>query len=227
MLLVENLGEVLDDSVVKIFSSEMGITGCGQNFEDTFLDGQERNIKGTTTQIVDDNTSLVTLLIQSISDSSGRRLVDDSEDSESGNGTGILCCLSLSVVEVSRNSDDGVSYSLAKVGLSDLLHLGEDHRGNFFWCEGLFLALDGNLDDRAAILVDEIEWKALEVLLNVLVVPLSTDESFRVVDGVLRVRWSLVLGTVTDKSFIIGKGYPGGRYPVSLVIDENLESMGQ
>jgi hypothetical protein len=45
-----------------------------------------------------------------------------------GAGIGILCSLSLGVVEVGRDGDDGVSDVVAQVGLSGLLHLKEDHQ---------------------------------------------------------------------------------------------------
>ncbi len=40
-LLLVRLDEVLDDAVVEIFSSKMGITGGGQDLEDTVIDGEK------------------------------------------------------------------------------------------------------------------------------------------------------------------------------------------
>lgn len=88
-----------------------------------------------------------------LTDSGGGRLVDDTKNSKTGNSTGILGSRSLSIIEIyshvrkkaykvytllltSRNSNNGVSNLVAEVGLSGLLHLGQDHGGYFL--RGLF-----------------------------------------------------------------------------------------
>jgi NAD-specific glutamate dehydrogenase len=62
-----------------------------------------------------------------VNDGSGGRLVDDTEDLETGNGTSILGGLTLSVVEVRGNGDDGAGDFLSKVSLSGLLDLGQNN----------------------------------------------------------------------------------------------------
>ena len=57
----------------------MGITGSGLNLECTFADVQNGNIKCTTAEVIDSD-NFIFLLIQSISQCSRGRLVDDSED---------------------------------------------------------------------------------------------------------------------------------------------------
>ena len=99
LLLVE-LGEVLDDAVIEIFSSEMGVTSGGKNLEDTVVDGKERNIESSSSKIVDDDLGFTALLVETVGDSGGSGLVDDTEHLETGNGAGILGRLTLSVVEV-------------------------------------------------------------------------------------------------------------------------------
>lgn len=49
------LDEVVDDPVVKVFSTQMRVTGGRENFENSVFDGQERDIKGSSSEIVDDN----------------------------------------------------------------------------------------------------------------------------------------------------------------------------
>lgn len=69
------------------------------------------------------------------------------------------------------------------------------------------------------LLVGEV----LDVSLDVLLRELAADETLDVEDGPEGVGRSLVLGGVTDKSFIIGKGDIRGSNTVSLVVDENLD----
>lgn len=99
-LLLVRLDEVLHNPVVEIFTTEMGVTGGGQDLEDTVVDGEERDIEGSSSEIVDDDLGLSTLFVKSVGDSGGGRLVDDTEDSQTGDSAGVLGRLTLSVVEV-------------------------------------------------------------------------------------------------------------------------------
>jgi hypothetical protein len=78
----------------------MGVTSSSQDLEDTIVDREERNIKGTTTQVVDDNLGFTALLVKTIGDGGSGGLVNDTEDLKTGDSTGIFSSLTLSVVEV-------------------------------------------------------------------------------------------------------------------------------
>jgi len=177
VLLVVELGEVLDDTVIEIFSSQVGITSGGQNLEETVFNGEERNIKGTSTEIVDDNLAFITLLVETVGEGSGGRLVDDTENVETGNNSGILGSLTLVVVEVGWNGDDSVGNLLAQVGLGDFLHLAQNHGGDLFRSEGLLLTLVLDTDDWLSIPVLNLEWKVLDVGLDVLVLVCSSNKT--------------------------------------------------
>ena len=103
-LLLVLLEHVLNDAVVEVLATKMGVTSSGQDLEDTVVDGQEGDIEGTTTEIVDDDLRLAALLVETVRDGGGRGLVDDTEDLETGDRTGVLSCLALSVVEVCKTS---------------------------------------------------------------------------------------------------------------------------
>lgn len=100
VLLVVRLGKVVDDALIEILTTEMGVTSGSQNLENALVDGQKRDIKGTTTKIVDNDLSLLLSLVQTIGDSGGGGLVDNSEDVQTGNDTGILGSLALVVLWV-------------------------------------------------------------------------------------------------------------------------------
>lgn len=78
----------------------MGVTGGGQDLEDAVVDGEERDIESSSSEIVDDDLGLSTLFVKSVGDSGGGRLVDNTEDSQTGDGASVLGRLTLSVVEV-------------------------------------------------------------------------------------------------------------------------------
>jgi len=130
----------------------MGITGRSENFEHAFLDGQKGDIKGTTAQIINNDLSLGTRLVQTVRDGGCRGFVDDSEYVQASDSTGVFCGLSLSVVEavdhtrtnqsrvlsihetgsnlhsLGGDSDYCVCDLLTEVSLCDLLHFTEHHR---------------------------------------------------------------------------------------------------
>jgi hypothetical protein len=93
--------------------------------EDTTLDVKKRHIESATTEIVDEDVPLLVRLsgAETVGDSGGSGLVDDTENVEASNGTGVLGGLTLVVVEVGGNGDDGLLDLLAELGLSNLLHL--------------------------------------------------------------------------------------------------------
>lgn len=86
----------------------MGVSSCCLDFEYTIVDGQERDIKGSTSKIVDNDLTFFTSAVKTVCDSGRGWLVHDSNDIQAGNGAGILCSLSLVVVEVGWNGDDRV-----------------------------------------------------------------------------------------------------------------------
>ncbi len=126
--LLEVSNAVIDESVVEILSSEMGVSGSGLDFEETVFDRQQGDIESTTSEIEDENESLVlNILVQTVSNGSSGWLVDDSHDIESGNLTSVFGGLSLRVVEVSWDSNDCVLDFLSEIILGNFLHLGQDH----------------------------------------------------------------------------------------------------
>ncbi len=137
LVLVVSLGEVIDDSLIctsvsvlswrlkhdqvealtKILSSKMRVTGCCLDFKHTIVDGQERDIKGSSSKIVDDNLALVPSTVETVSDSGSGWLIHDSNDVQAGDCASILSGLSLIVVEIGRDclhDDFGVSLACLK-----------------------------------------------------------------------------------------------------------------
>merc|ERR1712166_1722486 len=191
-LLLEFGHAEVDESVIEIFTTEMGVSVGSLDLEDTVLNGEEGDIEGTTTEIEDEHVSFLgVLFVETVGDSSGGGLVDDSLDGESGNGSGILGGLSLGIVEVGGDGDNGVGDGLTHVSLSDFLHLDEDHGGDL-------------------------------ISLDVLVTEFTANESLGVEDSVGGVSGNLGLGGVSDESLLFGEGNVGGGGVESLVVSDNL-----
>lgn len=177
VLLVVGLGEVVDDALVEILTTKVSVTGSCQNLENTLVDGQQGHIEGTTTKIVDNDVALLVSLVKTVGNGGRSGLVNDTEDVETGNDTGVLGGLALSVVEVGGNGNNGVGDLLAQVRLGNLLHLAENDGRDFFGSEGLISTADLDLNNRLVVLVLDGEGEVLDIILEVLLVVLATNQT--------------------------------------------------
>ena len=178
VLLVVLLGEVVDDTVVEIFTTKVSVTSGRLDFENALFNSENGNIEGTTTEIVDENLAFLLVgLVKAVCESGGGGFVDDTENVETGDGSGVLGGGALSVVEVGGNGNNSVLDRLSKIALSNLLHLTKNHSGDLFGCENGLLLVDLDADAGLATLVDDLEGEVLDVILDRLVVELLTDET--------------------------------------------------
>ena len=143
VLFLEGLDEMVGHALIEILATKMSVTSGGEHLEDTVVNCEDRDIKGATTEIEDNNVLLV-LLVKTVGDSSSGRLVDNTEDLESSDRSSVLSSLSLGVIEVSGHGNNGILDVLTKVVLSDFLHLGEDHSGDLLGAELLLSSLHLN-----------------------------------------------------------------------------------
>lgn len=223
---LELVDEVVDQTVVEVLTTQVSVTSGRLDLEDTLLDGQERNIEGTTTEIEDQDVSLaLNLLIKTVGNGGSGGLVDDTQNVQASNETSVLGCLTLRVVEVGGDGDDSVVDGATQVGLGGLTHLGEHHGRDLLWGEGLGLALELNLDVGLATLLDDLEGEVLHVGLDLRVLELAANQPLRIEDGVVGVHGDLVLGGISDQTLGVGKSDEGRGGPVSLVVGNDLNAV--
>ena len=134
------------DPVVQVLTTQVRFNGGGLDFEDTLLNGKKGDIEGASTEIEDEDVALaLDLLVKTVGDGGSGGFVDDTENVETSDCTGILGSQTLGIVEVGRHTANSVLYEtgdinvhdlrddclldgLAEFGLRDLLHLGQNHR---------------------------------------------------------------------------------------------------
>lgn len=87
----------------------------------------------------------------------------------------------------------------------------------------LYSPLDVDLDLWLTALVDNAVWEVLDILLNILVVVLATNETLDIEDGPMRVGSELVLCGISHKTLIIVPGDPRWSDAVTLIVDQNLD----
>jgi len=226
VLALELVDEVVDETVVEVLTTQVSVTSSGLDLEDTLLDGQEGNIEGTTTQIEDEDVALtLLLLVKTIGNGGSSGLVDDTEDVQTGNETGVLGSLTLRVVEVGGDSDDSVVDGATEVGLGSLTHLGEDHGGDLLGSELLSLTLELDLENGLGGLLNDLEGPVLHISLDLGVLETTTDETLGVEDGVVGVHGDLVLGGITDETLGVGESNERGSSAVTLIVGDDLNAV--
>mmetsp|Transcript_12613 Transcript_12613/g.18091 ORF Transcript_12613/g.18091 Transcript_12613/m.18091 type:complete len:277 (+) Transcript_12613:1288-2118(+) len=223
---LEVLQEVVDHAVVKVLSSQVGISSSGLDLKDSLLNGQKRHIKSSSTKIENQDILLLALLIKTVGNGSSGGLVNDTQHIESSDGTGVLGGLTLRVVKVGRNGDNGVLDLLAQICLGNLTHLGEDHGTDLLSLELLGLTLVLNLDNRcSAGAGGDLERPVLHVSLNSGVRKLAANETLGIEDGVGSVHGSLGFGGISNKTLGLGECYIGRGCPVSLIVGDDFHTV--
>src|SRR5262245_49019242 len=97
--------------------------------DDPLADLEDRNVERSTAEVVHGDGFIV-LLVQTVGEGRGGRLIDDAEDVEPGNLAGVLRRLPLRVVEIRGDRDDRVGNFLTDVVLRCGLQLLQNHRGD-------------------------------------------------------------------------------------------------
>ena len=91
MFSLELIDKVVDEAVVEILTTQVCVTSSGLDFEDTFLNSQERDIESSTTKIEDQDVAFaLSLLVEAVGDGCSRGLIDDTENVQASNKTRIL-----------------------------------------------------------------------------------------------------------------------------------------
>jgi hypothetical protein len=183
LLGLELLDEVTDKGDVEVLTTKVSVTVGGLDLEYTAGDLKNGDIESTSAKTV--------------GKSSGGRLVDHTHDVKTRDLTGVLGGLTLLVVEVGRDSDNGVLQGLANKGLSGLLHLSEDETTDLRRRVLLALGLEPCI---AVAVLDNLVGNLLDVLLDLSVGELATDKTLGGEESVLGVDNGLTLGSNTDKT---------------------------
>lgn len=69
-LLLVQLDEVLHDTLVKVFTSQVSVTIGGNHFKHAVVNCQQGDVEGATAKVEHENVLLAVPLVQTISDSS-------------------------------------------------------------------------------------------------------------------------------------------------------------
>src|SRR5438552_19035384 len=91
-------------------------------FDDTFADLKNRNIERTPAEVINGD-SFILLLIKTVGERCRSGLIDDSENFEACNTSGVLCRLTLRIIKIGRHRDHGLVDLLSEIVLCRTLQL--------------------------------------------------------------------------------------------------------
>jgi hypothetical protein len=202
----------------------MSVSIGGKHLKDTIVNGQERHIKGTSTKIKDEDIGFPSRLVHAIGNGRSSRFINDTFHLHSRDGTRILGSLTLCVIKVGWDSDDGIFNVLSEKCFCRGLHFGQDHCGNFFGSKPLLLATLFDFHHGLVFIRDNVIRHKLFIGLNGLVGIVTPNESFDVKDGIDGVNGGLILGGITDETIaIFHKGHVGRSDTVTLIIGNDFD----
>jgi hypothetical protein len=205
VFLFESLDEPADEGVVPVVAAEVRVAVGGLDLEDAVADLEHGHVERAAAE-VEHRDFLILLLVETVGERGGRRLVDDAEHLEAGDLAGILGGLALGIVEISRNGDHGLRDLLAKVGLGVGLQLAEHESGNLLRRELLGLVAGLDLDVGVAVFAfHDLEGHVGGLGLHL--GEFAADEALGGEHRVARVRDGLTLGGLADQPLAgLGEG---------------------
>lgn len=120
---LEGLGHVVDQHVVEVVAAQVRIAVGRLHLEHAIAQFQNRDIERTAAQVVHGNLHIAVLLVQTVGQSGGGRLVDDAAHLQAGDFARLLGSPTLRVGEVGRHGDNRLGHLPTQVILGRLLHL--------------------------------------------------------------------------------------------------------
>src|SRR5882757_9789118 len=125
VLFAEFVGQVVDDPLVEILTAQEGIAVGRFDLENAVADLENRNVERASAKVIEGELA-ASLLFESVSKRGCGGLVDDTQYFKTSNPAGVLCCLTLGIVEIGRHRDHRLRHGVAEVGFCRFLHFGEN-----------------------------------------------------------------------------------------------------
>ena len=173
-----------NQQVVNVVASQMGVAIGGDDFENSVLQFQDRNIERTAAKVVHRDGSVL-FPVQPIGKRCRRGLVHQPQHLQPRNASRVLGCLPLGVVEVRRNGDHRLLHRRPEEAFRIAFELAQNLRGNLRRRVAALTQLDAQHFPRRKVF-GETERKQLEFLLHVVHAP--SHQPLHAVNGALRVR---------------------------------------
>src|SRR5882757_2506305 len=114
------------EKIVDVIAAQMRVAISGENLENVAISGgnelEDGNVKGAAAKIVDGDFAAL-LFVQAVGEGRSCWFVDEAENFEAGNFTGVLGGLALGIVEIRGDGDDSAVDGLAEMGFGPVFQL--------------------------------------------------------------------------------------------------------
>lgn len=223
MLFEELLTAPVNESVVEVFTTQMGVTIDCQNLKRRVIDSNQRDIESSATKIEHQHINwFFTLLIHTKCKSSCSWLVNNTDDFKASDSTGLLRGLSLGIIEVGWYSD----YTLLNLTLCEFFSLTlqvlKHNGGNHLRVELLCLTFELHLNHWLFLCtLNNLEWPEFDIFLHDGIIEFTSNQSFDVKDCVFMVPDNLIFGSGTNKADLLVEGDVGWGDFLTLLIWNN------
>ena len=168
----------------------------------------DRNIEGTTTEVIHSDSGVTGFLVHAVGECSGRWLVDYALNVETGNLARVFGRLTLRIVEVGRHGNNRFRHRLAQKVFRRLLHLHQHLCCDLRRRHLLAIYLNPGI---AIIGFDNLVRHHLDVFLHDVVFKLTTYQTLDSEQCVVRVRYRLTLRRLTNKRLTVTRIRDDGR----------------
>ena len=218
VVLLEAVSDEVDEDFVEVVPTQVGIAVGGEYFDRARFDFEDRHVERPPAEVK--HADLFFLhLFEAVCQCSGSRLVDDTDDFQTGDLTSVFGGLALGVVEVRGDGDDGLVDLMAEVVLSCVLELHQ-HAGRDFG-GSVLTAVDVDLDV-LFLAADDLVRNDLLFRFDFGVT--ASHEPLDRVDRVLGVRDGLPLGGLADEDVaLVGECDDAGRRGVTFLVGDDLD----
>ena len=129
VLLFELLQEPADDTLVEVVAPQMIVARGGEHLDGVAVDVQNADVEGAAAQVVAHDFAGLPL-VKAVGTSRRGGLVDNPQDVQSGNQSGVLGRLALCVGKIGGDGDHRVGDSFPDIAFRIRLQLLQDHGGN-------------------------------------------------------------------------------------------------
>jgi hypothetical protein len=195
---------VFSEGLVKVTTTEVTVVGSSLDVELTLAELDDGGgVVGVTDVNKHDTAGLLlrsgeVQLGDTPAESGGGGVVDETQDVDTGNVTGVNHGAALHIGEPSGNTDGNVGDRKTQLLGSDFLDLAKVRSGQLGCCELLLLAEVVDLNTSLTIYVDQSGCVVFLLNGDIGVVERAADQALERADGVLQVRDLSTLGGLTE-----------------------------
>ena len=126
----EFVNEIVDDFLVEIVAAEVVVAVGGFYFENAVAQFEDGYVEGAAAEVKYENGA-VFAFVETVGKSRRGGFVDDAENFQTGDFTGVFGGLTLSVGEIGGNGNNRLRDGVAEVGFGVGFQFAEDHGRNF------------------------------------------------------------------------------------------------